>query len=72
VGCLPGFDKNRLHYDAALLRTLIRAGAEALCEHVLDEGYAGLAASYTAEDDAETREAPPPVHRPNRAGLRLT
>ena len=40
--------------DAAILRTLIRAGAEALREKALEEGYARLARSRQ-EDRAERR-----------------
>jgi hypothetical protein len=41
--------------DAAVLRTLIRAGAEALREKALEQGYAQLAASRS--DDLTERRA---------------
>lgn len=40
--------------DSAILRTLVRAGAEALREKVLEDGYKRLAASRD-EDRAERR-----------------
>ncbi len=40
--------------DSAILRTLIRAGAEALREKALEEGYTRLAKSHQ-EDRAELR-----------------
>jgi hypothetical protein len=43
--------------DAALLRILLRVGAEALRSRVLDVGYSALAVSYTAEDHDESRRA---------------
>jgi hypothetical protein len=41
--------------DAAVLRVLVRAGAEALLERALEAGYARLAAEMTDEDRAERR-----------------
>lgn len=41
--------------DAALLRMLVRAGAEALRERAIADGYAVLAASETEEELAESR-----------------
>lgn len=41
--------------EAAVLRVLVRAGAEALLERALDEGYAKLAAELTDENRAERR-----------------
>lgn len=43
--------------DAALLRVLVRAGAEALRARTMDVGYAALALSYTPDEDAERRLA---------------
>lgn len=43
--------------EAAVLRALLRAGAEALRERVLEQGYAELAASRTDDQRAESREA---------------
>ncbi len=40
--------------DAAILRTLIRAGAEALREKALEDGYTRLAA-FRTEDEAQRR-----------------
>lgn len=43
---------------AAVLRALLQAGAETLNEHVLDVGYAQLAAEFKAEpSNAERRAA---------------
>ncbi|KAA2266109.1 hypothetical protein F0L68_03040 [Solihabitans fulvus] len=41
--------------DAAVIRALLRAGAEALREQVLEQGYAQLAASRTDEETDERR-----------------
>lgn len=41
--------------EAAVLRLLLRAGAEALREKALEVGYAQLAASRTDQDRAESR-----------------
>lgn len=41
--------------DAALLRMLVRAGAEALREQTIADGYAALAASQTEDELAESR-----------------
>ena len=44
--------------EAAALRVLLAAGAEALQEHVLDAGYAGLADEFNSEPaHAERRSA---------------
>jgi hypothetical protein len=41
--------------DAAIIRTLVRAGAEALLEKALEDGYARLAVSRHRDDQAERR-----------------
>ncbi|WP_237752758.1 hypothetical protein [Mycolicibacterium aromaticivorans] len=44
--------------EAAALRVLLQAGAEALQEHVLDAGYASLAGEFNSEPaHAERRSA---------------
>lgn len=43
--------------DAALLRVLVRAGAEAIRARTMDVGYAALALSYGPDEDAERRSA---------------
>lgn len=44
--------------DAALIRALLRVGAESLREQALDAGYAELAAAAeTSEEHAEVRRA---------------
>lgn len=48
-------DATVLPSDAAVLRALIRLGAESVRERLLDEGYAALAAAMTDEDRAEQR-----------------
>jgi hypothetical protein len=48
-----GLSAHRLRSDAALMRVLIRAGAEALREQVLADGYAELAAMYGPQEQAE-------------------
>jgi hypothetical protein len=52
-----GVDPARLTSEASVVRTLLRAGMEALREHVMQEGYAAMAASLRGEDRAETRTA---------------
>lgn len=42
--------------ESAVIRTLLRVGAEALRAQALDYGYAALAASFSGEDHAEARE----------------
>jgi hypothetical protein len=41
--------------EGALIRTLLRVGAETLRDRALELGYAQLAASYTDEERAEMR-----------------
>jgi len=43
--------------EASALRTLLQAGAEALREHVLDAGYATLAAEFNSEAAHDKRRA---------------
>ena len=43
--------------EAALARILLRAGAAAVQEHVLDLGYASLAVELGAADDASLAQA---------------
>jgi hypothetical protein len=43
--------------EAAALRALLQAGAEALQEHVLDVGYAQLAAEFNSESARVDRRA---------------
>lgn len=43
--------------EAAMLRALILAGAEALTERALDAGYAELAETYNADGPASERRA---------------
>jgi hypothetical protein len=45
----------RLTSEGALVRTLLRVGAETLRERALEIGYAQLEASYTDEERAEMR-----------------
>lgn len=52
-----GIDTDRIGSDASLVRALIRAGAEALQERVLDVGYAALAIELTEHQHDEVREA---------------
>jgi hypothetical protein len=52
-----GFGGDGVRSDAALLRALLRAGAEALRARTLDTGYAALALSYSPGEAAETRAA---------------
>ena len=52
----PGADD--IKSEAAALRALLQAGAEALQEHVLDAGYAQLAAEFNSESaNVERRTA---------------
>jgi hypothetical protein len=51
-------DCRRNQSEADVLRALLRAGAEALQEHVLDVGYAQLASDFNDHSaDAERRAA---------------
>ncbi len=50
-------DLRSVQSDAGLLRALLRAGAEALRESALQQGYAQLAAAAPADEQAEVREA---------------
>lgn len=43
--------------EASALRALLQAGAEALREHVLDAGYADLAAEFNSEPAHAERQA---------------
>lgn len=52
-----GVPAQQLTSEASVLRALLRAGAEALRERALDDGYAALAASLGDEERAESREA---------------
>jgi hypothetical protein len=56
--------------EASALRALLQAGAEALHEHVLDAGYAQLAAEFNREPARAERQAARDryVHR-TEAGL---
>ena len=49
---------NDIESEAAALRALLRAGAEALRERVLDEGYAQLATEFNTEASNVERRAP--------------
>ncbi|CAN3132345.1 hypothetical protein ACNUDN_31520 (plasmid) [Mycobacterium sp. smrl_JER01] len=51
-------DVDDIKSEAAALRALLQAGAEALQEHVLDAGYAELATEFNSEpSNAERRTA---------------
>jgi hypothetical protein len=52
-----GLNPARLGSEASVVRALLRAGADRLREHALDEGYAALAAGTTKAERAETRVA---------------
>ncbi len=57
-----GVDASRLRSQAAVIRALVRVGAQSLRDEALDDGYAALAASLktseqTTTEQAETREA---------------
>jgi len=52
-----GLDPNSLGSEASVVRALLRAGADRLREHALDDGYAALAAAITKDERAETRSA---------------
>jgi hypothetical protein len=43
--------------EAALLRLLVRAGAESLQERILDLGYSELAVTLQGEEHADSHEA---------------
>jgi hypothetical protein len=52
-----GLRVEQVKSDAALLRLLLRVGAESLQESILEVGYAALAESMTTEEHDETRAA---------------
>ncbi len=52
-----GLRAEQVSSDAALLRLLLRVGAESLQENILEVGYAALAELVTNEQHAETRAA---------------
>jgi hypothetical protein len=52
-----GLRAEQVTSDAALLRLLLRVGAESLQESILEVGYAALADSMTIDEHEETRAA---------------
>jgi len=52
-----GLDATLIGSEAAVIRALLRAGAEYLQQGSLDAGYVTLAAELTDEQHAEAREA---------------
>ncbi len=50
------FAQAALTTDAAVLRALIRVGAQAIREHTMDQAYADWAASTTTDERDEQRE----------------
>lgn len=52
---LASFAHGTLNSDAAVLRALIRVGAQAAREHALDRGYAQWAADLSEDEQAEKR-----------------
>jgi hypothetical protein len=54
---LRGMSPEEIRSEAALLRVLLRVGAERLQEEALDAGYAQLASELDATEQAEIDEA---------------
>jgi hypothetical protein len=54
---LRGMSPDEIRSEAALLRVLLRVGAERLQEQVLDAGYAQLASELDTTAEAEIDEA---------------
>ncbi|MBX9642058.1 MAG: hypothetical protein K2X97_20745 [Mycobacteriaceae bacterium] len=52
-----GEGEGNIKSEASVLRALLQAGAEALREHVLDAGYAHLAAEFNSEPAHAERQA---------------
>jgi hypothetical protein len=52
-----GEGESDIKSEAGALRALLQAGAEALREHVLDAGYAHLAAEFNSEPAHAERQA---------------
>ncbi len=46
-----------VHSEAAAIRALLRAGADALRDEVLDDGYAELAQVYDGTEERDERRA---------------